>query len=337
MHVLLTGGTGFIGSHTVEALVARRHDVRLLVRDADRAGAALARRGVAPGDVDVVVGDVLDGDAVRAAVDGCDTVVHAAAAIGVTTGASVSEQNVDGARTVVDAALDAGCGRIVHVSTVAVFLPPSQPVITVDSPLASPASEYGRSKVEAERWMRERQDDGAPITVVYPGGVIGPDQPRLDSAMEGIAAGRRIAWPLAPGGIAIVDVRDVAAALLAAVEADRVPPRLLLGGSFVTWSELADLTDEACGTTVPRIPVPRPLLTGAGAALDVLRRFVPLGYPLTREAAEIMTSMVPTDDGPTLAALGVEPRPVRESLEDALRWLVAAGHLPASKAPRLAA
>ena len=70
--------------------------------------------------------------------------------------------------------------------------------------------------------------------------------------------------------------------------------------------------------------------------LDQIRRFRSLAYPLTRDAAEVMTTMVPTDDQPSLDELGVTLRPTRESVQDTLRWLAAAGHLPAKNAGRLA-
>lgn len=330
MRVLLTGATGFVGSHAVPALLARGHDVRLLVRDESRAAGTLARHGVAADAVEVTRGDVLDRSSVERAVAGCGAVVHAAAAIGVTGpgGASTHDQNVGGTRHVVEAALAAGCDPVVHVSSIAVFVPPVEPVITAASPLASPRNAYGRSKVEAERWVRARQAAGDPVSIVYPGGVIGPDQPRLDTTHEGIVGARRYGWPMAPGGVSLLDVRDLAAALAAAVVPGRGPRRLVLGGAFLTWPELGDLTDEVCGVRARRVPLPKPVLVGAGTVLDAVRRVVPLDYPLTRDAAEIMATMVPTDDEPALRELGVRPRPVRESVTDALRWLVEAGHLP---------
>lgn len=338
MVVLVTGATGFVGSYVVPALLARGHEVRVLVRDRDRAAATLSRRGVDPASVDVVVGDVLDRTSIDRAVKGCDAVVHAAAAIGVTAagGPSTFEQNVDGTSAVVDAALSAGCDPVVHVSTIAVFIPPDGPIITTASSLATPRNEYGRSKTAAERLARERQDAGDPVAIVYPGGVIGPDQPRLDAMMEGIAAARRTGWPATPGGLCLVDVRDLAEVLAAAVQPGLGPRQLMVGGSFLTYAELGDLTDELCGVRARRIPLPRPALLGTAAVLDVLRRFLPIAYPLTRDAAEIMLTTVPTDDTATLASLGVQLRPVRESVADALRWMVAAGHLPAPLAPRLA-
>ena len=337
MLVLLTGATGFVGSHTVPALLARGNDVRLLVRDEGRAADALARRGVARDAVSIAVGDVLDRSSVEAAVDGCDAVVHAAAAIGVTGpgGGSTHDQNVGGTRHVVDAALAAGCDPVVYVSSVAVFVPPVEPVITAASPLASPRNDYGRSKVEAERWVRARQDDGAPVAIVYPGGVIGPDQPRLDTTQEGIVGARRLGWPMAPGGVVLLDARDLGDALATAVVAGRGPRRLVLGGTFLTWPEFGDLTDEVCGVRARRVPLPKPVLVGVGSVLDVVRRVVPIAYPLTRDAAEFMATMVPTDDDPALRELGIRLRPVRQSVTDAVRWLVEAGHLPASLAPRV--
>jgi uncharacterized protein YbjT (DUF2867 family) len=78
MRVLVTGGTGFVGSHTVAALVERGHEVRLLVRAVQRVAPALAPLGLQAADLDTVVGDVTDPAAVEQAVRGCETVVHAA-------------------------------------------------------------------------------------------------------------------------------------------------------------------------------------------------------------------------------------------------------------------
>jgi nucleoside-diphosphate-sugar epimerase len=333
VRVLLTGGTGFVGSYTVPALLARGHDVRLLVRDPAKAEAVLARRGVvvATAGVELVVGDMLDPDAVAGALDGADAVVHAAAAIGVTSGGTVSvhEQNVAGTRNVVGGAVAAGLDPVVHVSTIAVFIPPTAPTITIDAPLASPRNEYGRSKVEAERAVRALQDDGAPVAVVYPGGVLGPDQPHLDAALEGIAGARRTGWPMTPGGVCLIDVRDLAEVLAAAVVPGLGPRRLLVGGYFLSWPDLGELTDRITGVRARRIRFPRAVLLATGSALDLARRVLPIAYPLTRDAAEIMLTAVPTEDGPSLESLGVTLRPVEETLEDTLRWLAEEGHIQA--------
>ena len=195
MRVLLTGASGFVGSYTFPALVERGHEVRLLLRNVDKARHVLGRRGVDLASVDVVTGDMLDAETVKQAATGCDATIHAAAAIGITGGSSNSllEINTTGARNVVGAARAAGHDPIVHVSSVAIFVPPHGPVIRADSPLASPRTEYGRSKVQTELELRALQDEGAPITILYPGGVIGPDQPTLDATLEGINQLRAVA------------------------------------------------------------------------------------------------------------------------------------------------
>ena len=338
MRILLTGASGFIGSWTAPALLTAGHDVVALVRDPEKARRVLGQRGLADGDVELRQGDILDAPSVASALDGCEGAIHAAAAIGVTSGGQVPvlEQNVTGTRNVVGQALDAGCDPVVHLSTVAAFVPPDAPVITTESRLASPRNDYGRSKVIAERELRARQDAGEPVTIVYPGGVLGPDQPQLDATLEGIAGARRQGWPLAPGGVCLVDVRDLAALLTAAMEPGRGPRRFMAGGTFLSWPDLGDLTDDIIGVKARRVPFPKPLLYATGSFLDLLRKRFTIAYPLTRDAAEIMVTMVPTDDSATVEQLGVQFRPVRESLTDALTWLVREGHLNGKAAGNLA-
>jgi nucleoside-diphosphate-sugar epimerase len=338
VRVLVTGASGFVGSWAVPALLAAGHEVAALVRDPHKAARVLAGRGVHAGAVDLRSGDILDAESVAAALEGCKGVIHAAAGIGVTSGGRVPvyEQNVVGTRNVVGQAVAAGCDPVVHVSTIAVFVPPDGPVITTESRLASPRNEYGRSKVQSEHELRAMQDDGSPVTIIYPGGVLGPDQPHLDATLEGIAGARRTGWPMAPGGVCLVDVRDLATLLAALVTPGQGPRRVLAGGHFSTWPALGDLTDEILGVKARRVPFPKPLIYATGSFLDVLRRWFTIGYPLTRDAAEVMVTMVPTDDGPSIEPLGVTWRPLAETLTDALRWLVAEGHLTGKAAGRLA-
>jgi nucleoside-diphosphate-sugar epimerase len=338
VRVLVTGATGFVGSFAVPALLAAGHEVVALVRDPAKARRVLGARGVAEGDVEVRVGDILDVASVTDALEGCTGALHAAAAIGVTSGGQVSvyDQNVTGTCNVVGQAVERGCDPVLHISTTAVFVPPDGPVITTGSRLASPRNEYGRSKVQAEREVRVLQEQGAPVTIVYPGGVLGPDQPHLDATLEGIAGARRTGWPMAPGGVALVDVRDLAAVLAAAVVPGAGPRKLLVGGHFLTWPELGEVTDAILGVRARRVPFPKPLLYATSSLLDLLRRVVTVRYPLTRDAAEIMVTMVPTDDAPSLEAVGVTLRPVEDTLRDSLRWLVAEGHLSGKAAGVLA-
>ncbi|RAY11709.1 epimerase [Actinomadura craniellae] len=343
MRIMVTGASGFVGSHAVGALLAAGHEVRALVRDPGRAAGVLAAAGIDAGKVEFVPGDMLDRAAVDEALRGCDSALHSAAAIGITghggAAEAVIEANVTGTRNVVGGAVALGLGPVVHVSSVGVFVPPAGPVISADGPLsAAPRDAYGRSKVAADRYARELREAGAPVTIVYPGGVCGPHQPTLDALMEGLAGGLGMGWPVPRrGGMSMIDVRDLAEGLARAATGTAAGSRLVLGGHFLTWPRLADLCDEVTGRRCRRFPVPAGVMVGLGALLDAAKRVRRFDYPLTRDAAEYMVSLVPTDDRPALDALGLELRPVEETLADSVRWLVAAGHLDPRKAGRLGA
>lgn len=337
MRVFVTGGSGFVGSHVVAELVGRGDWVRMLVRSPDKATRVLAERGVEIDGVELMTGDMCDSAVVGDAASGCDATVHAAAAIGMTgrDAGDVYGVNTTGARTVIGAAVEAGHDPVLHVSSVAVFVPPDGSVIGIDSRLASPRSPYGRSKVAAEGEMRRLQADGTPVVIAYPGAVIGPGAPSLDATIDALRGARVGGWPKTVGGVALIDVRDLAAAIAAALVPGLGPRRLMLGGRYLSWAELGVVLDEVCGVRARRVPLPKPVIMVAAGALDLLRRVRSIDYPLNRDGAEMMTTMVPTDDEPTLSELGVTLRPVRDSLGDTFRWLVAAGHLDPTFAPRL--
>jgi nucleoside-diphosphate-sugar epimerase len=337
MRVLVTGASGYVGSHAVKALLDSGHRPRLLVRDRGRADKILAGLGVDPAAVETYPGDMLDEEAVGRALDGCDAVIHAAAALGVTgRRTDLVTVNVTGTRNAVGGAVARGLDPVIHTSTIAVFVPPVTPVITPATPLARPRTDYGRSKLEAERYARGLQDEGAPVTIVYPGGVLGPDQPHLDAMPAGLAAALDIAWPLSPGGVSLLDVRDLGTALAGCLAPGQGPRRFLLGGHYLTWPGFADLCEALTGVRCRRIPLPGRLMIMTGALLDAAKRVRPFGYPLTRDAAELMVTLVPSDDSAVLDTLGLTLRPVEETIADTVRWLAATGHLRPSRAGRLA-
>ncbi|MEX2292642.1 MAG: nitroreductase family deazaflavin-dependent oxidoreductase [Acidimicrobiales bacterium] len=337
MLVALTGGSGFVGSHTTVRLIAHGHRPRLLVRDPVKAARVLEALEVDLADLELVVGDMTDRDAVNQWLEGADAVIHAAAAIGVTgPRTDLLTQNVLGVENVVGASVELGIDPVIHVSTVAVFVPPDRPLITPEARLSSPRTDYGRSKLVAERYVRRLQDDGASVTIVYPGGVLGPGQPTLDALMEGLAGALGSAWPMPSGGVAMIHVEDLAEVLARLIEPGRAARRFTLGGDFLHWPELADLCDDLTGVRCRRMVIPGWAMIALGAVLDAAKRIRPFAYPLTRDAAEIMVTMVPTDDSAVLLETGVKLRPVAATVEEALRCLAAEGHLAPEKAGRLA-
>ena len=336
MRVALTGGTGYVGAFALQALVAAGHQPRLLVRSRDKLAAKAAAVGVDPTALDVVVGDMTDPEAVQKAVTGADATIHAAAAVGALNRATAERAlstNVEGTRNVIDAALDAGCDPVVHISSVAVFgAKPAAPVVTSDlPPMTSAANPYGRSKALAEELARERQAAGAPVVIVYPGGVTGPAAgDSYGELAEGFVSMLKTGCLVTgEGGFGLIDVRDLAAVLVAALEPGRGPRRFMAGGVPMRLPEVAAVIRAVTGRRFPVLPIPGAVFRGLGHVTDVVRRAVPFETVFTAEAMQTLTLARPTDDSAVHDELGVVYRDPAETIEASLRALHAGGLLAA--------
>ena len=279
VRVLVTGASGYIGSHTVDSLLKAGHDVRVLVRSPTRAALSL---GPCWARVEVAVGDVTDAASVTAAVDGCDSVVHTAGEIGVAagTGPGSAAVNVDGLRIVAEAGLAIGADPIVYTSTVMAYLPTDQAQLTSRSPLAAPMSAYGASKIQAEQLVRAWQKDGAPICCFVIGGVYGPGSPHRDGSFAAVLGALRFMMLVPPGGMGVVDVRDLALLLERSVVSGQGPCHFMAGGHFVPWSSWTDLLSEAAGRFVARQEVTADQMIELGRQFDLQRAGGPRPGPV---------------------------------------------------------
>src|ERR1700756_3337289 len=208
--VLITGGTGFSGSHTVRALVAADHKVRLLVRDPAKVRTVFESDGFMPQDI--VVGDMTDATAVDEALAGCDGVVHAAALVDLGRAAArlVEEANARGVELVIGGAARRGLPSIVDVSSLGAFFTPGGPPLSPELPIAPGTTAYARSKAQAERYVRRLQEQGAPIRISYPAGIVGPNDPTMSAGNYGVRAYVRDLGIVTSTGLQAVYVRDVA-------------------------------------------------------------------------------------------------------------------------------
>ena len=163
--------------------------------------------------------------------------------------AEVLATNETGTRNVLEVAQEAGADPIVHLSSVSALFVPDLEVIDVDTPVAEGTSAYGRSKAASDLVARSLQEDGAPVVAVYPGGVLGPHDPNIGPTTRAVVYWLTTPIPVTDGGMEIVDVRDIAAAVVAATEPGRGPRRLVLGGHLLDMAQIADLVEEI---SVPR-------------------------------------------------------------------------------------
>jgi nucleoside-diphosphate-sugar epimerase len=337
VRILVTGGTGFVGSHTARALARAGHALRLLVRDRAKAQRVLGSYGV---DVsDCAVGDVTDPDAVERALEGCDGVVHAAAIVAFehSRAADILQTNARAAELVLGGAQRRRLQAIVYVSSLGVLFNGNGPPLAPDAPLATAGNAYVRSKSEAERFARRLQAEGAPISTTYPPAVIGPDDPGLSVGNLAVRTLMRHGVALTSSGFQLVDVRDLAALHAALLTRAAAPGRYLAAGHFFRWRELADHIDALTGEGLRRVRIPGAALRLLGRLADAVKRIRPFELPLTREAMEMATQWPGSEASPAVDALGIRFRDARETLADTLRWLWRADHLERRHVGRLAA
>jgi nucleoside-diphosphate-sugar epimerase len=335
MKVLVTGGTGFVGSHVARQLQAAGHDVRLLVRSEDRARAYYESLGEAVPEL--VVGDITDADSVRAALGGCESVVHAAA--GTPMGATREQLfavNVGGTKNVVGNAVMQNVRHIVCVSSITAIFNEDGAKVTPDAPPGPSKLPYGQSKVEAELYLRDLQAKGEPVAIVYPGGVVGPDDPTLSDSMKAlqhrINNGFRI---FGDGGMQQVDVRDLAA-FICSLAVEGGAGRFLVPGVYLKWTELADIVEQASGSNLQRIPAQGWKLRLVGRMVDVVRRFKTVDTPISAETMRYATLWPRIQNTGELARRGISLRDPRETFGDSIAWMVSRGHLDAATCPAFA-
>jgi len=327
VHVLITGGTGFVGSHAVGSLQHAGHSVRVLARDASKVPVVLGALGLEADEI--VVGDMTDSDSVNAGLDGCDAVVHCAAEIGIGGGLGPSgTATVDGARLVIGGAVARGIDPIVYTSSITVHLPCPDPIVTPASPFAQPLSTYGAQKASIDHFVRNLQAEGAPVTTLVISGVYGPISPHLNGSFAALLGSLEAGMVAPPGGLGVVDVRDVAQVIATCVEPRKGPRRYLVTGNYVTWEAWTAILSQAAGRTVPFSEVSAETMIDLGRRFDEMRDSGQKGLPpLSVEAAVVMNSGKPADDSATLRDLGVAYRPTLDTFSDTLEWLDQTGRL----------
>lgn len=318
MKVFVTGGTGFIGSHTCHALLDAGHSVTLFVRNE-----AKARTLFGDKIRSIITGDITSPGDVKKALAGCDAAVHVAAMVSTSKedAERVYSENVAAATNVLGLAAEAGCNTIIHVSSVTAIYNPKAKQLDHTSPLGVAKNAYGRSKVECERFARTLQEQGAPLHITYPASVIGPDAPALTEPHQGLVANLFGLGPDMPSGNQYVDVRDVALAHATLIGKTLKPGRYPLGGHYVSWHDMYAILERLTGRNLVTVRVPGAAMRMAGRVLDALQPVYSTGLPIGQEAMQYATKWVQLDNHQTQQDLGLEFRPFEESLIESIRWL----------------
>ena len=327
MTVLVTGATGFLGSHVTRLLAERGDRVRVLVRPTSEA------RRLDGLPVERVAGDLRDAASLARAAEGVETVYHLAAdyRLWARDPREIYDSNVDGTRNLLQAARRAGVARFVYTSTVATVavphtdsLPDERTVTSVEQMIGH----YKRSKWLAEQEALGAARAGMPVVIVNPTTPVGPGDARptpTGRILVDFLNGRMPAY--VDAGLNWVPVEDAAAGHLLAAERGTLGERYILGGENLSLKQVLDMLAHSSGRPAPRVRLPHTLALTAGYADAALAHLLGREPRIPLEGVRMARHSMFVDSGKARRELGFAPGPVAAALERAVRWYQANGYV----------
>lgn len=324
---VVTGGAGFIGTHLVERLTSSGERVRVL----EKAGTDVSHL---PPQVEIERGDIRDPRAVRRALRDASRVYHLAANpnLWARDRGEFDEINYRGTLHVLDAAAELGVQRVLHCSTESILTTRDQTGTIsedVEPDLEDAIGPYCLSKLRAERAARERAEAGQQVVIASPTMPVGPGDRRLtppSRLIRDFCSGRIPARMDCT--LNLVDVRDVAEGLVRTMERGRPGKRYLLGGENLTLLQVLEALSDLCAVPVPQARIPYWASLAFARMSEVWADLVTGVHPrATVTGVRLARRIMHFDTSRTHAELGLEPRPVREALADAVAWMRAHGLL----------
>jgi nucleoside-diphosphate-sugar epimerase len=305
--MLVTGGTGFIGSRLVRRALARGHEVRVLAQENTDAESA-NRAALEAAGAEIRLGSVTDAASVRAAMEGVDVVVHLAAT---QHEMNVPDQkfydvNVEGTRNVLDAAAAAGVRRVVHGSTIGVYGKPHG-VLDEDSPV-DPDNIYGVTKLEGERLALSRSGD-VPVVAIRIPEVYGPGDRRLLKLFKAIDRGAF--FMIGPGRNLhhLIYVDDLVDGLFAAAESPGTPGELFLlaGPEPVSTDRMVLAVADAVGKAGPRFRAPLWPFVILATTMELTLRPLGIQPPLHRRRLDFFRKSFELSSAKAARVFGFSP------------------------------
>jgi dihydroflavonol-4-reductase len=317
---LVTGATGHIGNVLVRQLLEKGEKVRALIM---RGEDLTPLKGL---NVETVVGDVLDPESLKSAMEGVQRVFHLAGIVSIMPGRDelVRRVNVDGTINILRAAVQAGVRRLVYTSSIHAILRVPHGV-SIDETLPfdphNPVGEYDRSKAEATLAVQEAMKEGLDAVIVCPTGVIGPYDYRsseMGSLIRDCAEQKPQMY--VDGAYDFVDVRDVAEGIILAGEKGRTGESYILSGERISVRYLLETIREVTGKGFFVLKIPFYLAC-------FLARYTPVYYRLTHTkprftpySLETLRSNSVISHSKAERDLGYRPRPLRQALADTIQW-----------------
>ncbi|MCS6981046.1 MAG: NAD-dependent epimerase/dehydratase family protein [Flavobacteriales bacterium] len=319
--VALTGASGHLGRALIEDLLRRGFNVRILVHKTPV-------HGTLPSEVQIFYGSILSPESLSPFLRDCDYLIHSAALISLDgdKGGRVQAVNVEGTRHVLDCALRNGVRKVIHVSSIHAFNSrPCRKPLNEERDLCPPrSSAYDISKRRSQELALSYVEKGLNVSVVCPTSLIGPPDygpSPQGKALLDIVKGKVPA--VFPGGYDFLDVRDAAHAIVNALTQAMAGQAYILSGEYVTIRQLVEWVHEFSGRRklIPTIP-----FIAGYTLLPFLGLWSKLNRSQIRFTREILKTLQHSprlvDSSKARKELGLQPRPIRESVHDTLKWFL---------------
>ena len=327
MKALVTGATGFVGSHLVRLLIEAGHSVRILYRSA---GKLAALDGLA---FERVQADLDDAEALKRACDGCQLVFHLAAKVDYwkdNDKDTLWRINVDGTRNVLTAAKAAAVQRVIFTSSASTIgIRPGTELADESEPfnLPPPRFWYAWSKVKAEEVAARFVADGLDVVILNPTVIIGPGDLNAISGTFIIETARyQWAVPISAGGLAVIDVRDVAQAHINAINRGRPGERYILNTANYAYQEWFRMIARATGVRAPIFSIPNWMLEPAARLIEWCRR-LGIQTPMDASQTRLGGACIYFDGSKAYDELFTPRIDIETSLKATFQWYAERGYI----------
>ena len=334
MTTLVTGATGFLGSHVARQLVARGDTVRVLMR------ASSSNRAISDLSLEYVTGDLRDAASLDRAMAGVERVYHVAAdyRLWARKSKDIYDSNVGGTKNLLAAAKRAGVEQLIYTSTVATIAVdrPELPNEFTDAKLEEMVGHYKRSKWMAEREVLQAAKEGLPVIVAMPTTPVGPWDWKPTPTGKIILDFLNGKMPgYVETGLNFVGVEDCAAGHLLAAEHGKAGERYLLGAENLTLKGLLDLLAKITGLRAPGMKIPHGVALGVAYVESAYSRLVGKEPQIPVEGVKIAKHKMFVDASRAQRELGFQPGPVEAALKRAVQWYQANGYVTARRARKI--
>lgn len=328
MTTLVTGATGFVGSVITRLLLARGEQVRVLSRPAND------RRNLLGLDVEIIEGDLNDPVSLKNAVTGCTALYHVAAdyRLWIPQPEEIYQTNVEGSRSLLLAAAEAGVTRMVYTSSVATLgINPDATPANEDTPvsLENMIGHYKRSKFLAEQAVRVLiEQHGLPVVIVNPSTPIGPydikPTPTGRMILDAIL-GKTPAY--VDTGLNLVHVEDVARGHLLAFEKGQIGQRYILGGEDMSLKDILTLIATLTHQKPPRIKLPHAVVMPVAYLSEAWARLSNGTEPrATVDGVRMSRKKMYFSSNKAKSELGYQHRSAQDAIKAAVEWFQKTHH-----------